>query len=151
MRTRKFLLNVDLVIQTLLLFLAVASVFGTLASKGAFGIILGYVLFFLGAWQMGSGAIIGILLRDRKRAEYFFGSIVYLISIGVLGNLNPISIGEINMVLAFIFIAAIPLWIAYWYWKLTKDIIEKLEIEVEIPEEMRDVLDSEEIFRPIEN
>jgi len=150
MKTRKILLNVDLVIQSLLLFLAIASALGTMISKGAVGIILGYALLVLGGWQLGSGVIIGLMLSDRKRAEYVFWSIAYLCTIGVLGNLNPVSNGEMNMVLAFIFIAAIPLCIAYWYLKLTKNTIKKIETAIEIPGEMKGILDSDEIFKPIE-
>ena len=63
----------------------------TFVSQGALGMILGYMLFFLGVWQLGSGVIIGIVLRDGKRAEYFFASIAYLVSINIFGRMPPTS------------------------------------------------------------
>lgn len=150
MKTRKILLNFDFVIQTLLLFLAVASAFVTLVSKGDFGILLGYALLLLGGWQLGSGAIVGLMLRDRKRAMYFFGSITYLVLIRIFGDLIPKLNDTINITLISIFIVIIPLCIAFWYLRLTKSTIIELEKNIEIPEDMRDVLDSEEIFKPLE-
>ncbi|MFK8005109.1 MAG: hypothetical protein AB8H03_02005 [Saprospiraceae bacterium] len=154
MKTRKILLNVDLVIQGLLIFAATSLTFGTLVSTGESVIFLGFVLLGLGGWQLGSGVIMGIILKDNLRAKYFFGSVAYLIMISGVGSLS-LKFGKYTEIfLGSAFIVIIPLCIAFWYLRLTNSTLEKLNKlgdVVKYPDDLEDVLDSEEIFKPIEN
>lgn len=154
MRTRKFLLNVDLTIQNILFFGTILCGFLTGITIGAFGFFLLYFLLFLGIWQLASGVIMGFILEDGKRAKYFFGSIFYLTIIIAVSSVLNISNELLAKFLILIFYVLIPLLIAFWYLKLTSKSLTKiknLENGIKIPEEMNDVLDSEEIFKPIKN
>ena len=153
MKTRKILLGIDLVIQGILIFVTSFTALGTLASAGEFAIFLGFALLALGGWQLGSGVIMGIILKDNLRAKYFVGSVFYLIMISGAGSLS-LKLGKyMEIFLSSVFIAIIPLCIAFWYLRLTNASIEKLDKlgdVVEIPDDLEDILDSEEIFKSIE-
>ncbi len=150
MKTRKILLNVDLVIQGILILLAILGAITTAVTFGEAGIALGYALLLLGGWQLGSGVFMGIILRDEVRAKYFLGSVIYLLLIATFGDFLPKNNDHVWKIFGVIFIVIIPMLIAFWYFKLTKSTIKKIEMNIEVPSEMKDILDSEEIFRPIE-
>jgi len=154
MKTQKILLNVDLVIQGLLIFATTFLALGTLVSTGESAIFLGFALLGLGGWQLGSGVIMGIILKDNLRAKYFFGSVAYLIIISGVGSLS-LKFGKYTEIfLGSIFIVIIPLCIAFWYFNLTKSALEKLNQLGEVvkyPDDLENVLDSDEIFKPTEN
>ena len=153
MKTQKFLLNIDIFIQFILIFITSFLALGTLISTGESAIFLGLSLLALGGWQLGSGVIMGIILKDELRAKYFIGSVVYLIMISGVSNLS-LKFGKYTEIfLSSVFIVIIPLCIAIWYLRLTNSTLEelnKLGDVVKYPDDLEDVLDSEEIFRPIE-
>jgi len=147
------LLTIDLIFQGILFLGTVIAAFGTLVTGGDMGIFLGYGLLFLGGWQLGSGVIMGIILKDNLRAKYFFGSVLYLIMIVGLGNLLLSGGKFAEIFFGSVFITIIPLMIASWYLRLTNSTLNKLNEFDDVaanPEEYENILDSEEIFKPIE-
>ena len=127
MKTRKFLLRIDLVIQATLFFVTSLMALGTLVSSGESAILLGLALLALGGWQLGSGLIMGIILKDELRGRYLFGSVVYLLIISGVSSLS-LKLGKYSEIfLSSVFIAIIPLCIAFWYLRLTNSTLEKLD------------------------
>lgn len=154
MRTRKILLNIDLLFQVILFFGAVGSALLTAASGGLMFAFFVFAILLLGLWQMTSGVIMGIILKDNLRAKYFFASIFYWILIITLGQLVFGLGGAIGVMFTMIFVVIIPLRAAFWYLKLTNLTLNKLNVlddSVTNMDEFEDVLDSEEIFKPIKN
>ncbi|MFK7775125.1 MAG: hypothetical protein AB8F94_23490 [Saprospiraceae bacterium] len=153
MKTRKFLLGFDLAFQVILFSVAIFSGLGMVVSSGGTVIFLGMALLALGGWQLGSGVIMGIILKDNLRAKYFFASVVYLMMISGVERLS-LKFGEYTEIfLGSVFIAIIPLCIAFWYLRLTNSTLEKLNKlgdVVKYPDDLEDVLDSEEVFKSID-
>ena len=152
MRTQKILLRIDLAIQAILFFVTSLTALGTLVSSGESAILLGFALLALGGWQLGSGVIMGIILKDNLRVKYLIGSVVYLLIISGVGSLS-LKLGKYSEIfIGSVFIVIIPLCIAFWYLRLTNSTLAKLNAlgeVVEIPADFEDVLDSEEIFKNI--
>lgn len=127
--------------------------FLTGVTMGAFGFFLLYVLLILGIWQLASSLIMGFILEDGKRAEFFFGSIFYVAALLFVTSFLSILNESLAGFLLLIFYALLPLGIVFWYLKLTSKSlseVKNLENSIKFPEEMDDILDSEEIFRLIE-
>ncbi|MFT6322067.1 MAG: hypothetical protein ACJAT4_003002 [Granulosicoccus sp.] len=95
----------------------------------------------------------GFILEDGKRAEFFFGSIFYVVALLFVTSFLSILNESLAVLLLMIFYALIPLGIVSWYLKLTSKSlseVKNLENSIKFPKEMDDILDSEEIFKPIE-
>ncbi len=137
-------IKIDIVVQKVLFFLVVIT--------GIFLMPLMITLPALGGWQLLSAFIIRWRLKDEIRKRYLIFSIAYigLMFLSVYLNDNYRSDYD-EFFIGLIFIP-IPFGIAIWYFITTKNTLKelnKLEI-VEIPEEMENILDSEEIFKPSE-
>lgn len=153
MKTRKILVNVDFYVQMFLFIVAAASGLFALIEMDMFILLFGAVLFVLGFWQVMSALILGIMLSDGKRAQYlvlsFFYVAIFILTMSVVEN------GRSGTPI-FIWVAfggLIPLGFAFYYLRLTRHSLKELEDLGEIvkmPKELDDVLDSEEIFKPIE-
>lgn len=153
MKAHLTLLTIDSVIQLILLVLLGGTGLVALLTSGETLIIFGFLLLVTGAWQLLSGIIFGIIRNDGDRGKYVFGSMAYLIAIGVGGNLlsQVIAASLFLNITAIIFIAILPCLIAGWYFRLTQNDVNRLRDElqglVRVDDTMNDILDSEEIFK----
>lgn len=138
-------LKLDILIQKILFLLVFLSVLPLMT--------LSISMPILGAWQLFSGLITRRWFDDKMRKKYLRNSFAYLgLMFGAYYFMYYFEGVEAYIfVLLFVFVV-IPLFIATWYYVVTKHSLEDLlkkEI-VDIPESMNDILDSEEIFNPIE-
>jgi len=144
----KTLLKIDSFIQTMLFFVSLILGLTSLATLGVTGFILGYSLLFLGAWQLLSGFLLTIILKDVNRLRYFLGSVVYVLLLILGVNLLNSVKSSLALTLGFIFIVIIPMVIAYWYLRLTNKTLKELKTgQKKLTEnEMESILDSEEVL-----
>jgi len=80
--------------------------------------ILGMALLFpLGVWQVSSGLLFGILLKDRKRLTYLFSVIGFFTSMAIpeLLGFNMNRFGEVGPYIAFSLMAIL----AFYYFSIT--------------------------------
>lgn len=143
----KTLLKIDTFFQTLLFYVTL--------SMGAISLIMweetilafGCGLFFLGAWQLVSGFVFSIILKDSNRWKYFLGSTGYvLLLITVSDFINKKD--SLEILLAIVFIAIIPMAIAFWYLGLANKTLKEWDTERGkfTENEMEHILDSEEVL-----
>lgn len=153
MKTRKKIVNVDFHIQRFLF--AICAVLGaaTFLTEGAAILLFGFLLFFLGIWQVLSALILGMMLSDRKRGKYLLFSLCYLGIVGLSAVIIEYFGGPNSNILGIIFIGIVPFALSFYYLRLTKHSLKELEHlgkVVKMPKQLDDILDSEEIFKPIE-
>ncbi len=137
-------IKIDIVVQKVLFFLVVIT--------GIFLMPLFITMPTLGAWQLFSAFTIRWRLKDEIRKRYLLFSIAYLgLMFGSVYMQDNFRFDAFDYLLPLIFIL-IPFGIAIWYFIKTKNTLKELKKLgiVEMPEEMENILDSEEIFKPEE-
>ncbi len=140
----KTLLKIDTFFQTLLFYVTLGLGVITLISLGSTFIFLGCSLFFLGAWQLLSGLLWSISLKNINRLRYFLGSSAYVLLLISGSNILELE----SIALGVIFVAAIPMMIAYWYLRLTNETLKEWDRGRKrfTENEMENILDSEEVL-----
>ena len=116
MKNKIRILKVDFFIQKLLL----VSLFAALISP--YLLILGLIV--LGFWQVMSGLFGALVLRERNHIHYLFGAFSYL---GFLYWFESVDF-ELPF-LPFVLYLAIPIRMAFWKLKLTKETLDKYQLK----------------------
>lgn len=149
MKARRILFKIDVFFQTILFFGAFSSGVLTAVTGGGTFIFFGLALFFLGAWQLGSGLIMGILLKDLVRIKYFFLSVIYVLFLMGIADYFESQKGIAYSIFLIVFVGIIPMAIAYWYMTWTTRTAQEWKEKLkEINEEdLEDILDSGEFLR----
>ena len=138
--------KIDILVQQMLFFLVCASV-----------IVFFYLpvtLCLLGAWQLFSAVVIRRKIEDDARKKYLISSGIHLALMGGVICYMIYGNSQADSFLFFLFFLFLfnPVFLAIWYYVISKHTLEDLEREriIEMPETMNLILDSEEIFKPIE-
>ena len=91
-----------------------------------------------------SGLLWSISLKNINRLRYFLGSSAYVLLLISGSNILELE----SIALGVIFVAAIPMMIAYWYLRLTNETLKEWDRGRKrfTENEMENILDSEEVL-----
>lgn len=132
---KKFIsfLQFDVLFQLILLIGTVVAAFTI------FGLAITIPLLFI--WQMISCAVGYQYLKDKQRKRYFVTCIVVIILIGITLYFNLL---KDNIVLLIVLLIVLPISMAGYYFRLSKDTLNTIEQEfTNQPTTQEDLLDDE--------
>lgn len=144
MKSQIKFLKTDILIQKILFLLILLSALPV--------ITLSITLPILGVWQLFSAFKTRDWFEDEMRKKYLRNCFAYLgLMFGAFYLMEYFRGVDAYIFVLFLVFVLIPMFIAVWYYVVTKHSLEDLLKKgiVDIPEEMENILDSEEIFKPI--